>query len=291
MLIGLLLPASARAEAGLPPAERRAAVAIGVAETGAFESGPAESGPAEAAEPVPGETADGGEGIEPLPLLVFERVAARALSPADLPPANVLLGGGAGSNSVSRRLTASFSREWRAGRDVYRPIVEREAASFRLPPALLDAVMAVESSYNPGVVGMDGEIGLMQLMPATARMMGFTGSNADLANPDINIHYGARYLAGAWRLAKEDVCTAAMKYRAGHGETRFSVLSVEYCIRVRNHLAARGVTVSGEIPKPTFGARTATGGRPAGRLMSVGSVNLAELNTRLRSLTERVPGK
>jgi hypothetical protein len=46
-----------------------------------------------------------------------------------------------------------------------------------------------------------------------------------------------------------------MKYRAGHGETRFSVKSVEYCKRVRSHLASVGFPVTGEVPKPTFGFR------------------------------------
>ena len=126
-----------------------------------------------------------------------------------------------------------FGRDWRAGRAEYRPLIERESLAFGLPPALVDAVMAVESRYNPGVVGMDGEVGLMQVMLPTARMMGFAGTPAELATPEINVHYGVRYLAGAWRRANGDLCTAAMKYRAGHGETRFSHLSVEYCTRVR----------------------------------------------------------
>jgi hypothetical protein len=62
-----------------------------------------------------------------------------------------------------------------------------------------------------------------------------------------------RYLADAWRLARGDICTAAMKYRAGHGETRFSVLSVRYCERVRQHLASVGFPVTGVLPEPTFG--------------------------------------
>lgn len=217
-----------------------------------------------------------------LPPLVFDRVAARPLTVADLPPANVLQGGRAPAPQVR----AVFGRDWQAGREIYRPIVEREAAAWGVPAALLDSVMAVESGYNPGAVGMDGEIGLMQVMPATARMLGFSGTVADLAVPEVNIHYGAKYLAGAWRKASEDICTAAMKYRAGHGETRFSVLSVEYCIRVRSHLAARGVAVHGQVPTPTFGAAMAGRGSLR-RPLSGGSVNFAELNTLLRGLAAR----
>jgi hypothetical protein len=214
--------------------------------------------------------------------LAFKPLVPKPLSPADLPPSNLFLGGG-----LPRTARVAFGRDWRAGRDEYRALIERESLADGLPPALVDAVMAVESRYNSAIVGMDGEIGLMQVMPATARMLGFTGTQAQLAVPEINIHYGAKYLAGAWRLAGEDLCTATMKYRAGHGETRFSFLSVNYCMRVREHLAAHGVAVSGSVPRPTFGG--SSGARIRGQPLSGGgTVNFAALNARLRSLTERM---
>jgi len=220
----------------------------------------------------------------PQPLLL-QPIAAKPLTAADLPPSNPLAGGN------FPRTSPSFSRDWRAGSGEYRAIVEREAQAFGLPPALVDAVIAVESRYNPAVIGMDGEIGLMQVMPATARMLGFAGTSEQLASPEINIHYGAKYLAGAWQLAGGDLCTATMKYRAGHGETRFSLLSVDYCMRVRNHLTAQGVAVGGSLPQPTFGraasgSASATSGRSRA-LSGGGSVNLAALNAHLRALTER----
>jgi soluble lytic murein transglycosylase-like protein len=203
----------------------------------------------------------------------------KALTPADLPPSNPLSGS-------SPRTSVAFSRDWRAGRNEYRELVERESRAFGLPPALVDAIMAVESRYNPASIGQDGEVGLMQVMLPTARMLGFTGSPAELASPEINIHYGTKYLAGAWRLAGGDLCTAAMKYRAGHGETRFSFLSVDYCLRVRSHLAANGVSVSGPVPQATFGR--SSGAPPRSRSISgSGSVNFAALNTRLRALADR----
>jgi hypothetical protein len=221
--------------------------------------------------------------------LAFKPLEVRPLMPADLPPTNPLYGGGSG---VPRRTSVAFSRNWQAGRDEYRAIIERESLAFGLPPALLDAVMAVESQYNSAVIGLDGEIGLMQLMPATARMLGFSGTDAQLAAPDINIHYGAKYLAGAWRKAGEDLCTATMKYRAGHGETRFSFRSVDYCIRVRGHLAARGVAVSGAVPQPTFGGAITASPRPSGRTLSgSGTVSFAALNTRLRALTDKIAAR
>lgn len=217
--------------------------------------------------------------VEALPPRPLEPAVPKPLTSADVPPANPLVG-------RFPRTTAAFTRDWLVGRDEYRAIIERESRAVGLPPAFVDAIMAVESRYNSASIGLDGEIGLMQLMLPTARMLGFTGTPAELAIPEINVHYGAKYLAGAWRLAGGDLCTAAMKYRAGHGETRFSFLSVDYCNRVRGHLAAHGVAVSGAVPQPTFGSR---GGAPA-RSRSVsgsGSVNYAALNTRLRALTDR----
>lgn len=76
----------------------------------------------------------------------------------------------------------------------------------------------------------------MQVLPSTAHMLGFRGAIEDLAAPEVNIDLGARYLAGAWRLAGGDVCTAAMKYRAGHNETDFTPRSQVYCARLKRNL-------------------------------------------------------
>ena len=123
--------------------------------------------------------------------------------------------------------------ELRSGEDLYRQIGRAEAKRNGVPFELVDAIMAVESGYDWKARGGAGEVGLMQLMPATAAFMGFTGSLAGLADPEINILYGARYLGVAWRLAGGDLCTTVMKYRAGHGETRFSERSKKYCQRCR----------------------------------------------------------
>jgi hypothetical protein len=78
----------------------------------------------------------------------------------------------------------------------------------------------------------------MQVRPETAALLGFKGTTAELARPEINIHYGVTYLASAWRLARGDLCRALMKYRAGHGEETMSARSVIYCNRARNRLIA-----------------------------------------------------
>lgn len=170
-------------------------------------------------------------------------------------------------------------------RSLYRALIEKEAAQAGLAPEIAEAVMAVESGFNPAAIGGVGEIGLMQILPSTARMLGFSGTMAELAVPETNIHYGVTYLAKAWRLSGGDLCTAVMKYRAGHGETRFSFLSVNYCVAVRSKLAARGFRVTGSVPVATFGEPGPAAGRGCGRkcvgISRIGTVNIAVLNTQL----------
>jgi soluble lytic murein transglycosylase-like protein len=142
---------------------------------------------------------------------------------------------------------------YNSGRRLYRELVKEAAARYGIPVEIVDAVIRTESGYNPNVTGAVGEIGLMQVLPSTARMLGFSGTLEELREPHANIAYGVQYLAGAWRLANGDICTTAMKYRAGHGETRFSARSIDYCVRVRSYLAEVNYPLTGEVPKPTFG--------------------------------------
>lgn len=108
----------------------------------------------------------------------------------------------------------------------------------RLPADIAEAVVFVESRYDSSVVGRVGEIGVMQVRPETAKMLGFRGSLTELAELEINIHYGVIYLGKAWRLAGGDLCRALMKYRAGHGEEVMTPRSQIYCNRARNRLVA-----------------------------------------------------
>jgi soluble lytic murein transglycosylase-like protein len=59
-----------------------------------------------------------------------------------------------------------------------------------LPPEVADAVMRVESGYDPNAVGRVGERELMQVLPSTATMLGFRGTMEELADPATNIRLG-----------------------------------------------------------------------------------------------------
>lgn len=184
--------------------------------------------------------------------------------------------------------------------ETYRAIAAREASARGLPPEIADAVMKVESNYNPNARGGAGEFGIMQVMPPTARLLGHKGTDEELADAETNIRLGVRYLAEAWKLADGDLCTALMKYRAGHRETRFSVLSVNYCVAARTHLAARGYAVTGTVPPATFGfgrdvtrMGTAIGTQQAARRLASGRklksrVNWSAYDSRMKSLDARM---
>lgn len=118
--------------------------------------------------------------------------------------------------------------------------VRAEARRQGVPPDLADAVATVETNYAPYTTGSSGEIGLMQVLPQTARMLGFGGTLADLFDPPTNIRYGVTYLARAWAQSGGHLCRALMKYRAGLGEERYSPLSISYCSRALGYLHASG---------------------------------------------------
>ena len=131
------------------------------------------------------------------------------------------------------------------GRAAFLDLITREAEKVGLPPDVADAVAHVESRFNPTAIGGVGEVGLMQIRPQTAAMLGYRDGVTGLFDPEVNVRYGVKYLAQAWQLAEGDLCRTLMKYRAGHGEERMSALSAEYCRRARLHLAAIGSPLAG----------------------------------------------
>lgn len=151
---------------------------------------------------------------------------------------------------------------FRDGRAHHLALVRREAEKTNLPPDIADAVAQIESGYRAGAVGKAGEVGLMQVRPETAAMLGHGGGLTSLFEPETNVRFGVRYLAQAWRLTNGDLCRTLMKYRAGHGEERMSALSVLYCRRAREHLAAIGSPLgAGTNPPPAAQPNASTAPR------------------------------
>ncbi|WP_372684078.1 lytic transglycosylase domain-containing protein [Burkholderia contaminans] len=90
-------------------------------------------------------------------------------------------------------------------------VIAEASRSFNVPPELLRAVIDVESGYNPKAVSDKGALGLMQLMPETARR--FAG--VDMFDPRDNVLTGARYLRFLLDLFKENVELTLAAYNAG----------------------------------------------------------------------------
>ena len=119
----------------------------------------------------------------------------------------------------------------------YTTLVSRYAAAYGVPVSLAHAVISVESNYRPNIRGSAGEIGLMQIKPATARMMGYTGNTKGLFNPETNIKYGMKYLGLAHQLSGGTTCGTILRYNAGHAAKRMNPVSAAYCSKVKLRLA------------------------------------------------------
>jgi len=105
----------------------------------------------------------------------------------------------------------------RSGKD-YDPHVQAAAQRYELPAALIKAVMAAESAFNPRAVSRKGAQGLMQLMPETAREL----SVSDAFDPAQNIDGGARYLRKLWTRYDGDLYRTLSAYNAGPDAVRRS---------------------------------------------------------------------
>jgi len=81
-------------------------------------------------------------------------------------------------------------RDKDANRKRFASKVAEVASRYHVPEALLHAVIAIEPSYNPNAVSRAGAVGLMQLMPATAKHYGV----ANRQDPSANLTGGRRYL-------------------------------------------------------------------------------------------------
>ena len=85
---------------------------------------------------------------------------------------------------------ASGDTRWLTRSHAFDPFIESAARDAQVQPQLVRAIIVVESAFNPKAVSRKGAVGLMQLLPATARRYG--ASNA--FDPEQNIHAGTRYL-------------------------------------------------------------------------------------------------
>ena len=103
-----------------------------------------------------------------------------------------------------------------AQRAEYDALVATHAKANGVPEVLVHRVIVRESRYQPNLIGHGGTIGLMQIKLATARGLGYTGDAEGLRDPDTNLTYGVKYLAGAYRAADGDHDRAVHYYASGY---------------------------------------------------------------------------
>lgn len=94
-------------------------------------------------------------------------------------------------------------------------LISRYSAHYDVPESLVRRVVKRESTFDPAA--RNGPYwGLMQILPATARSMGYQGSNEGLLDAETNLKYAVRYLRGAWLTAGGDEDQAVRFYARGY---------------------------------------------------------------------------
>jgi soluble lytic murein transglycosylase-like protein len=138
--------------------------------------------------------------------------------------------------TAARAKTPEDQRALRQSR--YEGLIRQYADQYGVPTELAMAVVRIESNFQPMAKGSAGEIGLMQIKPATAKLMGYKGRASGLYDPETNIRYGMKYLAGAHELGDGKLCRTILKYNAGHGAKRMNPVSQRYCNKVETVIAS-----------------------------------------------------
>jgi soluble lytic murein transglycosylase-like protein len=96
-----------------------------------------------------------------------------------------------------------------------RSLIEEYADTYQVPADLVQRVVIRESTHNPRA--RNGPYyGLMQILPATARTMGYRGEPSGLLDAETNLRYGVKYLRGAWLVAGGDRDEAVGWYARGY---------------------------------------------------------------------------
>ena len=129
-------------------------------------------------------------------------------------PARFVSSGVAGRSVASLELSPGFM--------AIKPLLRSAADANQLDMALLQAVIAAESGFDPSAVSPKGAVGLMQVMPATAQRYGVASDRGGsvavkLTDPRTNINTGARYLRDLVNLFPGQLELAVAAYNAGEG--------------------------------------------------------------------------
>lgn len=95
-------------------------------------------------------------------------------------------------------------------------IFETASETYHISLDLLKAVAKAESDFNPNCTSSSGAMGIMQLMPGTAKELGVTNAY----DPEQNIMAGAKYLSENLDIFKDNISLAVAAYNAGRGAVK-----------------------------------------------------------------------
>jgi len=128
-----------------------------------------------------------------------------------------------GDSGARRKWGGSVSSPVEAGNSTLRPseinhMVEQTASRLQVDPQLVQAIIKVESEYDPKAVSNKGAMGLMQLIPETAQRFGVENP----FNPKENIEGGVSYLRHLLDLFGGDLPLSLAAYNAGEGAVQRS---------------------------------------------------------------------
>ena len=114
----------------------------------------------------------------------------------------------------------------------FTPIIQKIATKYKMDPNLLHAVIQTESAYDPNAVSPAGAVGLMQLMPATAKRYGVSNRN----DPNQNINGGTRYLKDLLKMFDSNLKLAVAAYNAGENAVKKYHNSIPPYPETRNYV-------------------------------------------------------
>ena len=96
-----------------------------------------------------------------------------------------------------------------------RGLINKYADLYEVPRPLVHRVVIRESTHRPHAINRP-YYGLMQILPATARSMGFKGQPRDLLDAETNLKYAVKYLRGAWLISDGSYDNAVKHYSRGY---------------------------------------------------------------------------
>ena len=114
----------------------------------------------------------------------------------------------------------------------YAHIIQTASKAYGVDASLVHAVISAESAYNPNAVSRTGAMGLMQLMPETARRYGVQ----NMMDPTENIHGGVRYLRDLLDMFKGRLDLAIAAYNAGENAVIRSGLKIPPYAETRHYV-------------------------------------------------------